>query len=130
LKRIASFKGTVRSRHDSQGALGLMLSGTDAQEDEAVCLAFTTSTPPGDLPPALQDPVVEQLSQERFRIHTSLREWLIEARAVHVHREVAAALAAAIPPRVPPLSRRLFWRLILGVAGNPLGLFLLRRLRG
>ncbi len=46
------------------------------------------------------------------------------------HRDVREQVFAAVPQRRAPLSKRVFWRLVLFVAGLPGGLKLLRRLRG
>jgi hypothetical protein len=46
------------------------------------------------------------------------------------HRDVRAAVFAAVPQRRASLGKRLFWRFVLFVAQLPLGLRLLKRLRG
>jgi hypothetical protein len=45
------------------------------------------------------------------------------------HRDVRAAVFAAVPQRRAPLGKRLFWRLVLALARVPGGVGLLRRLR-
>jgi hypothetical protein len=52
------------------------------------------------------------------------------ARGDARHRDVRAAVFAAVPQRRAPLAKRLFWRLVLALARLPMGLRLLRRLRG
>jgi hypothetical protein len=112
-----------------------MLTGRTEQGEE-VTLAFSASAPP-ELPRALEDLTVERIEGTgtagtalAYRLRTAASEWVILARAVNVHREVAAAFFAAIPPRVPPWPKRLLWHLIVALAASPLGLPLLRRLRG
>jgi hypothetical protein len=46
------------------------------------------------------------------------------------HEDVRAAVFAAVPQQRAGLGKRLFWRFVLFVAQFPLGLRLLRRLRG
>ena len=46
------------------------------------------------------------------------------------HRDVRAEVFAAVPQRRAPLGKRLFWRLVLFMARFPLGLRLMKRLRG
>jgi hypothetical protein len=45
------------------------------------------------------------------------------------HRDVRAALLAAIPPRPAPLAKRVFWRLVLAIARVAPGRALLLQLR-
>lgn len=134
--RLVSFHGAVRC-HRAHSAPELTLTGR-AQEDEAdeVTLAFSASALP-ELPEVLEDPSVEQIAGDgtggaaaTYRLRSAAGEWLIQARAVHLHRELTAAFYTAIPPRVPPWRKRVLWRLILALAGSPLGGPLLRRLRG
>ena len=46
------------------------------------------------------------------------------------HRDVRAAVFAAVPQQRASLGQRLFWRFVLFVARFPAGLRLLKRLRG
>ena len=69
------------------------------------------------------------LGAGRYRIVSGERAWLLSARAVHVSREVAIPFYRALPPRAVPLSKRLFWRTVLALAGSRAGLALLRALR-
>ena len=54
---------------------------------------------------------------------------IFPARAVHLHREVATTFYRAVAPRLVPLSKRLFWRVVLAMAASPLGKRLLLALR-
>jgi len=45
----------------------------------------------------------------------------------HIHREVAGAFYKALPPRPVPLRKRLFWRVMLGLAATSAGRWLLLR---
>jgi hypothetical protein len=46
------------------------------------------------------------------------------------HRDVRAEVFAAVPQRRAPLAKRLFWRVALFVARFPMGVRLMKRLRG
>lgn len=46
------------------------------------------------------------------------------------HRDVRAEVFAAVPQRRAPLGKRLFWRIALFVARFPMGVRLMKRLRG
>lgn len=49
------------------------------------------------------------------------------ARGDARHEDVRAAVFAVVPQRRASLGKRLFWRLVLWLAGFPAGLRLLRR---
>jgi hypothetical protein len=118
--KIATFRGEVRCHCDARGPLGLTLTGkTDEEPDEALTLSFSGPAPE-DLPAVLADAWVERVSPHQYRIYAT-REWLVTATAVHLHRDAAAAFCRAIPPRMPPLRKRLFWRIVLALVGLPAG---------
>jgi hypothetical protein len=110
--------------------LGLTLVGeTPGHPGERTALAFSAAAP-ADLPAALEGGAeVERLGANRYRIRSAPREWLIEAAAVHLHRDVAAPFYRAIPPRRVPFGKRLFWKVVLALAASRAGLALLRALR-
>ena len=60
----------------------------------------------------------EQLGQGQYRIGAGARSWQISAPAVHLHREIAAQIYRAIPPRPVPWAKRMFWRAVLALAGS------------
>src|SRR5205807_1789291 len=91
-------------------------------------LAFSAAAP-ADFPEALEGAVIERVGTHQYRIASAPREWLIEATAVHVHRDIAVPFYRAIPPRRVPLAKRIFWRVVLALAATRTGLALLRRLR-
>jgi hypothetical protein len=124
---LLAFSGTVSCERGA-GALGLTLCGAAGDAGEAHTLDFSGRAPP-DLPQALAAPRVEALGEGRYRIVSGERAWLLSARAVHISRAVAAPFYRALPPRVVPLSKRLFWRTVLALAGSRAGLALLRALR-
>jgi hypothetical protein len=119
-KRIARFRGGVSCRRES-GLLGLTLIGrTTERPDETATLTFTGNAP-DNLPEALEDATVEQLEVGRYRIRSGRREWIVPAGAALLHREVATTFYRAIAPRPVPWNKRLFWRVLLGLAANPVG---------
>jgi hypothetical protein len=120
------FLGWISCRRDGEGPLGLILVGrTRERPEEAVQMAFACPAP-ADLPDALEDASVEQLGSRQYRLTSGDRSWTLDGIA-HVHREVATAFYKALPPRPVPLQKRLFWRVLLGLATNPVGRWLLLR---
>jgi hypothetical protein len=125
---IARFRGTVHCRREA-APLGLTLSGRSAdQPEEQLALGFA-GTAPADLPASLEDAVIERSAAGRYRIASAAGEWWLDAGSVHLHREVADAFYRAIPPRPAPPTRRLLYRVMLGLAGTRLGLTVMRALR-
>jgi hypothetical protein len=128
-ERLATFRGVV-SCVRARDVPGLTLTGNTAEApDEPSALAFSTE-PPAGLPATLQDALVERLGDGRYRIGTATGEWLLPPGPVHLHREIAARFYQAIPPRPAPWTKRVFWRVVLTIAGSRAGLATLRRLRG
>jgi len=52
------------------------------------------------------------------------------ARGDERHRDVRAEVFAAVPQRAAPLSKRLFWRIALFAARFPIGVRIVKKLRG
>ena len=126
---LISFAGTV-SCIARAGAPGLTLAGVSARAaQQPVQLAFSAPAPAA-LPSALENVVVEALPGGGHRVASGARSWSLGPGAVHLHRDVGAAFYRALPPRAAPWSRRLLWASALRLAGNRLGLALLRALRG
>jgi hypothetical protein len=127
--RVVAFRGGVSCRRDSRGPLGLTLLGwTSDHPDERVSLAFSGHAPDA-LPEVLEDATVDRIGEGTYRIASAPREWIVEARAVHLHREIATPFYRAIPPRAVPWSKRLFWRVVLRMAASDWGKRLLLTLR-
>jgi hypothetical protein len=53
----------------------------------------------------------------------------VEAISLHVHRDIGRTFYRAIPPRPVPLAKRLFWSLVLALAGSRTGKLVLSWLR-
>ena len=126
---IAAFRGGVSCRRDICGPIGLTLLGrTAGQPDATLTIAFSGLAPEG-LPEVLEDARVEQVAPNSYRITSARREWVVSATAIHVHRDIATIFYRAVTPRVPRLTLRIFWRLVLALANNPTGKRLLLALR-
>ena len=125
---LVTFHGAVSCRSTLE-APGLALAGRTAEPgDGEVSLAFNV-TSPVQCPETLEDALIERLGAGHYRLRSGAREWLIGARAVHLHRDIAPAFYRAIPPRPAPLGRRLMWRIVLALARSRPGLAALRALR-
>ena len=120
IKHIVRFKGGVSCRRD-EGLLGLTLIGQTADRPEEIATLAFAATAPADLPEALEDATVEKVGSGQFRIRSGRREWILNARSAHLHREVSTTFYRAIVPRPVPWKKRLFWRIVLTFIANPLG---------
>ena len=125
---LATFRGTARCAWSAPARV-LTLSGmTEESSGEETWLTLSAAAPV-ECPDRLEDAAVEHLGGRQYRIRSGKDQWLVEAAAAHLHRETAAAFYRAIPPRPAPWSKRLFWRVVLALAGSRAGLAALRMLR-
>ncbi len=125
---LVRFAGPVRCERGT-GALRLTLTGTAAQPPaQPLTVGFAAAAPAG-LPAMLEDAVVEEAAGG-FRIASAAGAWTLPAPAAHVHRDVSAPFYRALPPRPVPFGKRVFWHLVLLLAGSRSGMALLRALRG
>ena len=127
---VASFSGRVECRRQAGGPLGLTLVGHSADRRGDSCQLSFQGESPSDLPPYLDDVTVRRLEAGRYLLAGSGREWTVEARHAYWQRDVSPAFYRAIPPRVPPFARRLFFRLLLTLAATSFGRALIARRRG
>lgn len=127
---VATFTGSVRCRRDGGASPGLTLVGALVDRpQERLILTFVGAMPP-ELPPALSSPSIEALDDEgHYRIIDSSGDWRVTAQAAYAHRDVRAAFHQVVPPRRVPWKKRLLLRLLLLLAGNPAGRWMLRALR-
>lgn len=122
----AAFRGAVTCRR-SRNALTLTGAAGDSADDILILTFITTAAP--DLPDSLAAAAVRALDERHYRISCGPQDWVIEATSLHVHRDIGAAFHRAIPPRPPPLQKRLFWRMVLALAGTRTGKGVLSSLR-
>jgi hypothetical protein len=125
---LATFCGTVRCERSAQpGALTLRgMTSESRGEETSLTLSAASAV---ECPDTLEDAIVDHLEGNQYRIRCGKGEWLVEAAAVHLHREIAEAFYRAIPPRPAPWRKRLFWRVVLALAASRAGLAALRVLR-
>lgn len=127
---VAVFRGTVTCAGEAGPSPGLTLRGASAEAaGEELILTFVGAAPE-DLPAVLEAVSVVSVDAGCYRIHSPPRQWLVWARALYVHRDMRAAFFEAVPARRVPFGKRLFWRVVLGLARWPACLRLLGRLRG
>lgn len=101
----------------TDGPARVTLVGRD-DRGEPVHLALVGAAPEG-LPARLDAGSVEAVGEHRYRISDGRQAWSMEARG-YLHYDLTAAFYAAVPPRLPSLAKRLFWRAVLiGAAGWP-----------
>lgn len=123
---LAAFRGPVTCRRMSNV---LTLSGSDADSaDDRLILTFISPSV-ADLPDSLSAASIRALDERRYRITSASRDLIVEATSLHVHRDIGNAFYRAIPPRAVPLKKRLFWRVVLALAGTRAGKRLLLSLR-
>jgi hypothetical protein len=128
-ERPVRFAGTVTCVRGT-GAIGLTLRGTSLDPPgQPLTVGFAAAAPAG-LPAVLEAVAIEEPSAGTFRIGSATGSWTVSAPAAHVHREAGLAFYRAIPPRPVPFGKRVFWRLVLALAGSRSGMALLRALRG
>ncbi len=126
-RSLAALRGPVTCRRARNA---LILSGA-AADSAADALILTFIGPAGAaLPDSLTDAAVLAVGERRYRITSGSRDWAVEAASLHVHRDIGSTFYRAIPPRPAPLAKRLFWRVVLALAGTGAGKRLLSFLRG
>jgi hypothetical protein len=125
---LVAFRGPV-SCHRAAQPPALILSGHAAEPAGEAAVLTLSAAAPAECPAALEDARVERLGDGQYRITSAARSWLVSAAAAQLHFEIAAEFYRAIPPRRAPPWKRLFWRLVLTLAGSRTGLAALKALR-
>jgi hypothetical protein len=129
---LAAFRGTVSCRR-SWNALTLTGAAAAAEPGGGILIVTLTTFTVPDVPESLAAASISALDGQRYRIASGSGEWIVTAATVHVHRDIGDAFYGAIPPRAVPLRKRLFWRIVLALAGTGAGkrllLFLRRRVQ-
>lgn len=127
---VAAFRGPVACRRDGGIRAGLTLIGASADGPAETLILTFMGPAPEDLPGTLSAPSVVALDGQCYRIASPPRDWLLCASAMYMHRDAGAAFYRAIPPRPVPLTKRVFWRLVLALARRPAGRRVLTALHG
>lgn len=110
-------RGTIECRRTA--AAGVTLIGHTERGERAYLTLGGHA--PADLPPRIDDGIVELLDEGRCRVTMSGREWLLESPRLFVHRDASDGFYAALPPRSVRLAKRMLFRLMLAVAGSRAG---------
>jgi hypothetical protein len=126
-QQVIAFRGTVQVWRDAAGPLNLTIVGQPNDGSaETTYLGFAQATEL-ELPPLLDKVAVDRLGAQSYHITASSGEWTLDAKSMHLHRDVTGAFYAVVPPRAAPLIKRVFWRLVLAIAATSLGRALLAR---
>ena len=130
----AQFQGPVRADRRAGGAL-LVLQGIEHESGLPLSVSFSGGDSAA-APSTLSDVVVTEVDEaapggavRRWLLHSAGGDTLIEARAIHVQRDVAAWFAAAVPPCRASLASRAGWTALLNLVRVPGVLRLMQRLR-
>ena len=123
---LAAFRGTV-SCSRTAGALTLSGAAADSADDRLILTLISPSIP--DIPDSLDAVILTAVGEHRYRLASGSRDLVVEATSLHVHRDIGKAFYRAVPPRPVPLRKRLFWSLVLWLAGSPTGKQVLASLR-
>jgi hypothetical protein len=123
---LAAFRGAVTCSRTSSA---LTLSGAAADSvDDRLILTFISSPPP-DVPDSLTGVSVSAVDQHHYRITSASGDRVVEATSLHVHHDIGRVFYRAVPPRPVPLHKRLFWGVVLRLAGSRTGKRVLLSLR-
>jgi len=126
---MIQFDGAVQVRCGPCAEHGFTLVGMEHGRPREPLHLSLLCAPPAGLPAQLDSPSI-QLQDGAGRIVARDRVWQIAPRASFAHRDVTAAFGAAVPGEPAPLSKRLFWRAVLALAGSPPGRAWLARRAG
>jgi hypothetical protein len=123
---LAAFRGTVNCRRTAEA---LILSGpaADSADDRLILTLVSPSIPA--IPESLTAVILTAAGEHRYRISSGSGDLVVEARSLHVHRDIGTAFYRAVPPRPVPLRKRAFWSLVLWLAGSRTGKQILASLR-
>ena len=124
--RLAVFRGTVICRRSRNA---LTLTGAAADPAGGILIVTLTTAVAPDVPESLAAASMSAIDERHYRIASGPRDWIVTAATVHVHRDIGDAFYRAIPPRVVPLAKRVFWRIVLALAGTGAGKRLLLYMR-
>ncbi|MGH8201843.1 MAG: hypothetical protein ACREVO_16015 [Steroidobacteraceae bacterium] len=115
---LAAFRDAVTCGRTAEA---LILSGAaaDCADDRLILTFISPST--ADVPASLTAATVHAVGTHRYRISSSSGAFVVEASSVHLHCDIGKAFYRAVPPRPVPLKKRVFWRVVLWLAGTRTG---------
>jgi hypothetical protein len=123
---LAAFRGTVSCRRTAE-ALILSGSAADSADDRLILTLISPSIPA--IPESLTAVILTAVGEHRYRISSGSGDLVVQATSLHVHRDIGTAFYRAVPPRPVPLRKRIFWSLVLWLAGSRTGKQILASLR-
>lgn len=123
---LAAFRGAVACRR-TDNALTLSGCAADSADDRLILTLISSSIP--DIPDSVPGASVYAADGHHYRVTSASGDWVVEATSCHVHRDIGRTFYRAVPPRPAPLGKRLFWRVVLALAGTSPGKRLLLSLR-
>jgi hypothetical protein len=123
---LAAFRGQVAC---TRTANALILSGAAADSDDDRLILTLTSPSIPDIPDSLTAVILTAIDEHRYRIASESGDLVVEAVSLHVHRDIGRTFYRALPPRPVPLAKRIFWLLVLSLAGSRTGKRVLASLR-
>ena len=123
---LAAFRGAVTCGR-TPNALTLSGSAADSVDDRLI-LTFISSSPP-DVPGSLTGVSISAVDEHHYRITSASRDMVVEAKSLHIHRDIGRVFYRAVPPRPVPLNKRLFWGVVLWLVASRAGKRLLLSLR-
>jgi hypothetical protein len=106
-----------------------VLTGAAADPGDGILIVTLTTSVVPDVPDSMGAATIRALDAQHYRITAGAQDWVVMATAAHVHRDIGDTFYRAIPPRAVPLTKRLFWRIVLALAGTRVGKRLLLAVR-
>ncbi len=128
---VIRFSGPVRWVA-GPGPAGITLLGTisDPGGGSSAAQLSLHGIEPVPLPDTLSDVTFQALAAQDVLLRSGAQQWPLHCRTWQLHLDVGPMFYAAVPPRPTPLSRRLAWRLMLGIVAFGAGRWLLTRISG
>jgi hypothetical protein len=125
LQALMAFDGTVECSRPA-GAVNLVLRGRAARAPAEALFAGAAADALASLPASLHAvrlleyvaPAADGASR-RLRLESQELQLDLVARSLQLHRDVAAAFFAAVPPPHVPFKRRLGWAALLSLLRIP-----------
>lgn len=123
---LAVFRGPAACRR-TDNALTLSGAAADSADDRLIVTFVGRMMP--EVPRSVSGASIRAVDQHRYVIASESQELIVEASALHLHRDIGNTFYRAVPPRPAPLPKRIFWRVVLALAASRAGRRLLLSLR-